>query len=237
MKRYIILIILLIILGVGLFIGLNLINDEETTVKKIFTKEGFNEYKSGDLVKLNGDEWYVMYDSNKDSDYVTLISADILSLDEMEIDTVLKGIYETSDLNKYLKDEYAKSIGEDKLVEKNGYKVRLFDKDDFNFLINEEDYSYDEERDEYVLTECPEFICLTNTFYATMIDTRNDVEFFDVYYNVADIEDLLYGDYTLHLKYYNITATYETYKINSLVDNATLFVRPVINVYKNSLDK
>ncbi len=237
MKRYIILIVLIIILAVGLFVRFNFINEEETTVKKIFTKETFKEYKNGDLVKLNGDEWYVMYDSTNESDYVTLISADILSLDEIGIDTVLKGIYETSDLNKYLKDEYAKSIGEEKLVEKNGYTVRLFDKSDFDFLINEEDYSYDEEKDEYVLRECPEYICLTNTFYATMIDTRDDLEFYDVYYNVEDIENVLYDDYTLHLKYYNITATYDTYKINSLVNSATLFVRPVINVYKNSLDK
>ena len=48
-------------------------------------------------------------------------------------------------------------------------------------------------------------------------------------------EDLLYGDYTLHLKYYNVSSTYEKHMLVSLVDDATLFVRPVINVYKSSL--
>ena len=60
-------------------------------------------------------------------------------------------------------------------------------------------------------------------------------EFVDVYNNVNDIEDLLYGDYTLHLKYYNVSSTYEKHMLVSLVDDATLFVRPVINVYKSSL--
>ncbi len=238
MKRYIILIVLLIVLVFSLFIGLNYLNNEETTVKNIFNnKEAYKEYKSGDLVKLNDEEWYVMYDSHKDSDYVTLISADIFSLEELGIDTVVKGIYETSEINKYLKGEYARNIGEEKLVEKNGYTVRLFNQDDLDLLIDLEDIRYDENKDEYVIDECPDFICLTNTFYATMIDTNDKLELYDVYYNVDDIEDILYGEYQLHLKYYNITSTYETYKINSIVDNATLFVRPVINVYKNSLDK
>lgn len=234
MKKYIILIILFVILGLGIFVGFNVLDDKETTVKTIFNKKTYDEYKVGDLVRFNDEEWYVMYDSLKNSDYVTLISSNIISLEEENITTVVGGIYETSELNKYLKNDLAKSLGEENLVEKNGYKIRLLSEDDFESLVTAE---YNKEKDEYEITDCPDFICLTNCFYATMIDTENNLDLTDVYYNVDDIEDVLYDDYVLHLKYYNLSSTYETYKLNSLVDNATLFVRPVINVYKSSLDK
>lgn len=237
MKRYIIIIVLLIILGLGVYVGIEYVGGEDVSIKKISNaKDTYEEYKVGDLVSFKDEEWYVMYDSDKDTDYVTLISSNILSLDELGIDTVVKGIYETSDINKYLKEEYAKELGEENLFEKNGYKVRLFNKEDLDFLIDSESITYDEDNDEYIISECPEFVCLTNTFYATMIDTNDSVELYDVYYNVDDVEDMKYEDYTLHLKYYNITSTYDTYKVNSLVNDTTLFVRPVINVYKKSLE-
>ena len=69
-----------------------------------------------------------------------------------------------------------------------------------------------------------------------MIDTNINKEFIDVYNNVSDIENIMFDDYTLHLRYYNLASTYNTYKLESLVSDASLFVRPVINVYKNNLN-
>jgi len=237
MKKFIIFIILILVVVGGMFlIKSRLVDKEEVETKKTFKKKEYKEYKVGDLVSFHEEDWYVLYDSSKKDDYLTLISSNILSLEEEGITTVVNGIYESSSINHYLKSDMVEELGEDNLVDKNGYKVRLFNQDDFNQLFKESDIEYDEEKDEYTLNNCPAFICLTNTYYATMIDTNNDKEMLDVYSNVEDVEDLLYEDYTLHLKYYNITSTYETFRMNSLVDNTTLFVRPVIHVYKESLE-
>lgn len=233
MKKYIILIILLIILGCGTFIVFNVLNDNNPTIKKMFNKEDYKEYESGDVVSFANERWYVLHDSSKEKEYVTLISSDIQYLDDEKLAYVSSGIYETSAINKYLSNDYIKELGSENFIEINGYKARLFNQDDFDKLIVAQ---YDEDEDSYILEKCPEFVCLTNTYYATMIDTNNDKEFVDVYNNIGDIEDLLYGDYTLHLRYYNISNTYDTHSLDSLVNDATLFVRPVINVYKSSLN-
>ena len=106
--------------------------------------------------------------------------------------------------------------------------------DDINKLVT---YNYDEETDSYLFDDCPEFLCLTNAFYGTMIDTATDFEAVDVYNNVNDIENPNIDDYKLHLKYYNVYATYTEYGMKSVVDDATLFIRPVINVKKSALSE
>lgn len=233
MKKFIVLILLIAFLVVAIYGAVNFFGKEEGSQPDIFKKDEYKEYKAGEYITFSDSKWYVLYDSNKTEEDVTLISADILNLEEEQLDTVLSGIYESSDLNKYLKNEYAKSLGEEKLVEKNGYKVRLFNKDDLDNLL---DVTYNEKKDEYEINNCPDYICLTNAYYSTMIDTNEKVEFENVYLNVSDIEDPLYDDYELHLRYYNITTTYETFKLNSIVDNTNLLIRPVINVYKSYLE-
>lgn len=212
--------------------GYRALTKDGDSISQIFKAKTYDVYEAGDVVEFGDESWYVMYDSDKSTDYVTLISKNIIYLEDEDLSIVVNGIYETSKVNEYLKNEYAKVLGEDNLVERNGYKVRLFNNNDFDNLITA---SYDKENDEYTITDCPEFICLTNTFFATMIDTNTDIEFIDVYNNVNDIENILYDEYTLHLKYYNLSSTYDTNKLVSLVDNATLFIRPVVNVYKESL--
>lgn len=233
MKKYIILVILLIVLGCGIFITCNVLDNEAPSIKKIFNKTEYKIYKAGNVVEFADERWYVLHNSDNKTEYVTLISSNIMYLDDEELAYVIGGIYETSAINNYLSNEYVKKIGSKNFVEVNGYKARLFNKDDFDKLI---DATYDEDTDSYNINNCPEYICLTNTSFATMIDTNQNKEFVDVYNNINDIENLLYGDYTLHLKYYNITSTYEKHMLLSLVDDATLFVRPVINVYKSSLE-
>ena len=87
---------------------------------------------------------------------------------------------------------------------------------------NQEDEDLDDETDSYDITDCPDFICLTNVFYATMISTNSSVQGLD------ELE---------HLNYYNLSTTYDTYKLESLVEDSTLFVRPVVNVYKESINE
>lgn len=234
MKKVIIIIILLIIVGAGIIFGMKFFGKENGGINNIFDKTTYKEYKTGDFVKFNDSLWYVVYNSDKNTDYVTLISSDIISLEDNE--NAISGIYETSKVNYYLKNDYAKELGEDKLVERNGYKVRLLNKSDFDYLVNEENLTYNEKLDEYDIKDCPEFLCLTNTFYGTMIDTTDNKEVTDAYYNVDDIDNVRFGEYTLHLNYYNITTTYETFKLNSVTENASLFVRPVINVYKKYVE-
>lgn len=233
MKKFIVLIFLIIFLVISIYAAVNFLGKDDNKIKDIIKKDEYKEYKAGDFIKFQERNWYVMYDSDKKSDYVTLITADLLTLEDEGIGSVLNGIYESSDLNKYLKDNYANELGQENLVEINGYKVRLFNKDDFDHLLKAK---YDEKKDEYTLTDCPEYICQTNSSYATMIDTNSDIELENVYLNVDDIENPLYGEYKLHLKYYNISSTYETYKMDSITDTTALFIRPVINVYKSSLE-
>jgi len=228
-KKYIIITIIIIVLLVLLCLFISSKNNKHSTINKIFTNKTYTEYKAGNRIHYNDEEWIVMYDSNEKEDYVTLICASILYLGEEDIDKVLDGIYETSELNEYLKTTYAKELGEDNLVEIHGYKVRLFNEDDMENLLT---YEYVEAEDKYNILECPDYICLTNVSYATMIDTKEGD------YNVDEISDIDDSyDYEIHLKYYNLYSTYETYQLESIVDDNTLFVRPVINLYKDSIEE
>ena len=123
-----------------------------------------------------------------------------------------------------------KEYGEKNLVEKNGYKVRLFDQDDLKQLL---DVEYNEEDDSYTIIECPNYICLNNTSFSTMISTNSKYEGIDVYNNLNDIGNEEY--YKLHLPYYHIVGENNEYSLESIVDDTAMFVRPVINVYKSSL--
>lgn len=233
MKRYIILIILFILLIIGFIAFKKAYSvDDNQKSKSIFKNEKYNKYKSGDLVSFKDAEWYVLHDSSEDDNYVTLIYKGILYLGEEGISETAFKVYESSDLNNYLKGAYAESLGDSSLREINGYKVRLFNEDDMKRLL---DVTYDEKKDLYVINNCPDYICLTNVNYATMIATNTKQEY-DVD-NISEIEDLNIDDYTIHLNYYNISSSYDTYQLESIVEDASLFVRPVINVYKESLDK
>ena len=234
MKKIIICIIILIIIGLGIIFGYKLLSKDNSDIKNIFSnsKDTYPKYKAGDLVEFNDSDWYVMYDSDEKSDYVTLINSGVMYLYDEKIINTLDTVYEISTLRNYLENEYLKELGEDNLVEVYGYKVRLLNKDDIEKLTQ---YEYNDELDEYKITDCPEYICDINWTYATMIDTKNDKDFVDVYYNINDIEDLN-DEYTLHLNYYNMTLEDGNFKLQSLVDDATLFVKPIINVYKKSLN-
>ena len=234
MKKIIICIIILIIIGLGIIFGYKLLSKDNSDIKNIFSnsKDTYLKYKAGDLVEFNDSDWYVMYDSDEKSDYVTLINSGVMYLYDEKIINTLDTVYEISNLRNYLENEYLKELGEDNLVEVYGYKIRLLNKDDIEKLTQ---YEYNDELDEYKITDCPEYICDINWTYATMIDTKNDKDFVDVYYNINDIEDLN-DEYTLHLNYYNMTLEDGNFKLQSLVDDATLFVKPIINVYKKSLN-
>ena len=234
MRKRIILVVLIIVLIAG-FIAFNkAFNNNDKNHKSMFRSTVYESFKAGDVVSFNKKSWYVLYDSNKKDNYVTLISDTILSIDNENLSYVLDGIYETSNLKTYLEKNYAEELGIDNLVEKNGYSIRLFNDDDMKNIL---DVSYNREDDSYTISNCPEYICLTNVFYATMIDTKNVSLSEDVYTSLNDIEDVMFGEYKLHMKYYNLNSTYETFKLESIVDDPTLFVRPVINVYKESLDE
>lgn len=219
------------LLAVVFIIGALLISfqfSEDSPLKIGKKKKTYEVYEKGDVVDFYDDSWFVLYDSDEEQEYVTLISSKINYFEEAPI--VIQGIYETSDINKYFKDVLTKEYGEDNLVEKNGYSVRLFDQDDMRQLL---DVKYNEKDDSYTIIDCPDYICLNHTSFATMIDTDINYEATDVYNNVSDIGDEEY--YQLHVPYYHIVGKGNEYSLESIVDNTTMFVRPVINVYKESL--
>ena len=227
MKKKIISVILVILVVIGCFALLNLFSDGET-LRIINKDKKYDEYKAGDKVDFYDDSWFVLYDSGKNEEYVTLISSKIDYY--VEAPEVIDGIYETSELKKYFDEYLIKEYGEDNLVEKNGYKVRLFNEDDMRMLL---DVKYNSKDDSYTINNCPDYICLNHTFFATMIDTDNSFEKTDVYNNKEDIGDE--EEYSLHMNYYYIVGEEDKYSLESVVNDTTMFVRPVINVYKESL--
>lgn len=228
MKRKIIGFILIILVVVGCFVLLNLFSDGEV-LNNITNKKEYEVFKAGDKVEFYDDSWFVLYDSDENEDYVTLISSKIDYYEDAP--EAIDGIYETSDLKKYFDEYMIKEYGEDNLVEKNGYKVRVFNEDDMRLLL---DVEYDKKNDSYKIKNCPDYICLNHTFFATMIDTDSDFEKVDVYNNIQDIgEDE--EEYKLHMNYYYIVGEDNEYSLESVVEDKTMFVRPVINVYKESL--
>ncbi len=233
-KRYILLTIFIIVFVFASLVAIKTFTKKGEGGIKIFNvnKVTYKEYKQGDKLEFKDGEWYVMYDSSSKDDYVTLISADILFLGDEEITDVVMGIYETSDLNNYLKNTYAVELGINNLVERNGYTIRLFNEDDMKSLLK---VDYDNTFDSYKIEECPEFVCLTNAFYATMIDTKG-TQISSVYTNLDDFNESEQDEKKLQLKYYNITGTYETCIMNSVVEDSTLFVRPVINLKKDAIE-
>lgn len=218
-KRTIILVLLVCVLVFACFGALKAFGkDSKGKIRLFSNKVTYKEYKQGDRITFNDSGWIVMYDSSSKDDYLTLISTDILYLGDEDITEVVSGIYETSDINNYLKTKYTQELGVNYLVERNGYKVRLFNEDDFDDLVKSK---YNEEDDSYTITDDSDFVCMPNNFYATMIDTED-----------FEVED----DDEFHLKYYNLVSTTETCSLESVVSDDTLFVRPVINLRKDAIE-
>ena len=229
MKRTVVIVILLVLLTSG-FVFL-LIYSNKKGVSLFGKDNSYEEYKAGDVVTIQDDEWYVLYDSSKEDDYVTLISDRIFY--EPSIPYVFNEIYETSSLRKYLEKDFVKEYLEDvTLVEKSGYKIRLLDMDDFNKV----EYSYDKKEDKYVLKDCPDYVCLHANKFSTMIDTSDVNIDNEIYTDVNDIENPEYDKYKIHLKYYNVNAMEDEIVLESISDDASLFIRPIINVDKKSLE-
>ena len=218
-KRTIILIILVLVL---LFSGFGFIvankKGKDGKIHLFGSNKTYSSYKQGDIIDYRDGRWIVMYDSSTKDSYVTLFSTDIIYLGDDDITEALDGIYETSELNRYLKTKYIDSLGVDSLEEVNGYKVRLLNEDDLDNLTK---YEYNENDDSYDVLDSNGFVCLTNAFYATMIDT-DDYE--------VNSED------KVHLKYYNAVGDYDNCRLESITDDTTLFVRPVINLKKDALE-
>ena len=102
--RSIILVILVVLLIVGLFAFVKAFGKKDSSIKEMFKQEKYTEYKSGDIVSFNKQDWYVLHDSSSKDNYVTLIYKGILYLEENGIAESDFKVYESSDLNKYLFD-------------------------------------------------------------------------------------------------------------------------------------
>ena len=229
MKRRIIFVIILVIIALSAFYGFRKNDHGENTVNIFKEKVEYKEYQAGDRINFASRSWIVLYDSSKKEDTLTAISSEIMYVED--IPYAISGIYETSQVNEYLKGTFLQELGTDNLVTKNGYKVRLFNEDDMKKILK---YNYNADDDSYNILDCPDYICLYNSTYATMIDTQS-IEKENVYNNVKDISNIETDEYQLHLKYYNITNNFGDEKLESIVNDAVLMIRPVINLKKSSL--
>lgn len=175
MKKIIIILCILIIIFINAFL-LSKINDNPIikTVKKveeIIENSIYKEYKIGDIIKLNNEEWYVIEDSDKDKDYITLINT---NYNRKIKDCFNKYIY----LNEknYFEGEYSKSIGIDKLKEVNDYYIRLITLEEYNKLAELTKKEIDEIKYSYTTKPSYTWVKEINTLSMTDIDFYDDIE-------------------------------------------------------------
>lgn len=229
MKKFILVLSFFVVLILFGFVGYKLFY-KENPVNIIPKKKIYDTYKAGDTVDFLGSNWYVLYDSGEKENYVTIISSSIHYNEE--VPNVVDGVYETSLLNRYMEEELVREYGKENLIEMGGYLVRSFDSDDMRQLLK---VKYNEDGDYYEIIDCPDHICLNHAYFGTMISSEMNYEKIDVYNNINDIGDE--EEYQVHIDYYNLSGEDNRFYLRSIVDDVTLFYRPVINVYKDSLSE
>ena len=232
--------------------------------KESMLTEKYQEYKIGDQVTYNGMNFYVIANSDDMQDSVTLLKAEPLTYDEVNIygaghinryvpswSDIKSGQlenkngygalyyysnvncvydpnskyysgcstdYETSDI-KYVVDAWANSTLDDSelSIDENNYKVRLIT---MNELLNNLGYSnsvLDGTGYKLIPEYTPEFVYNSNYSYWTMSS------FEDSNYNIFTVEESGWLSYYPVCGLSNPTQRFHT-------------VRPVINLYKTSID-
>lgn len=226
MKKKIIFVIMLIVLFVvGLIVFFNLSDTNNINIEKMFSTKEYESYTSGDRIDFKDQSWYVMYDSSTKDEYVTLISSNYIYVEDIPYLNDLK------DVEDYMNDKLLSLYEKDNLKEVNGNYIRLINFDDVTKLL---DFEYVEEDDSYVFNDCPSYICLNNSVYSTMISTTGVID--GVYSNYDEIENPDIEDYELHLNYYVIYKEDDKEGMKSIVDDANLYIRPIIYVLKSSIE-
>lgn len=205
-------------------------------------KISYKEYKKFDEITLsNGTKWVVIKDSNKDQDYVVLLSKESFEFGETnssssdnyfvkttndelyQLDKELYNTYETYDnciLKKILEERAIKNIPVN-LKEVDGYKIRLITVDEILSLDN--NWSYNKEGDLYSYTGNN----LVDYLDSILTMTRPQQP-------IVSKRASLYSIYT--------TTNYETGTSETAIYPFAPFAmrntstKPVINVYKNELN-
>ena len=215
--------------------------EKKPTTKKI-TK--YNSYNIGDEIEYKGEKYYVIQNSSKSENYVTLLKKDILTSDE--ISKYTNGKYDTKNVPYYISNtctsesnrsgctnEYEKSIPKtiinnwandkldiDDLIEINGYKIRLVTVDE---LFKSLGYSHDSiiTYTIYKLTEnVPNWLYNSDYQYWTM----GTVEDYDSFVYIIFNDGIVSG---------TPGSDSRGYEASIFCDSA---VRPVINLNKCAID-
>ena len=181
------------------------------------------EYKLYDEVTLSdGSKWLVLEDSSKDSDYVTLIKKDYEAVTDTVYNEIVnqKVTYQNSSLKKYL--EAMINTIPVTLKEIDGYKIRLLTVDDIYKI--DKNWTYDEKNDTYMYNGSKTNISKFQNFTSlTMTETKCSEGKCASFY-LWTTSEVLSGE--------------DTIESISSIDRWYLgipSIRPVINVYKNSL--
>lgn len=170
----------------------------------------YKEYKIGDIVNINDEEWRVIEDSNKEKDYITLIN---LNYNRKIKDCFNKYVH----LNEknYLEGEYSNSLGKDLLKEVEGYKIRLIKLEEYEKLAILTKKEIDEIKYNYTVKFNYDWVKDINTFTMTNVD---------YYYDIEDNTD-------------TCISWYIQSNIRQVFGNKEGFIsiQPVINVYKEKI--
>lgn len=128
--------IFVILLFALLSLNVYLISTKKSTIKiRNIIKENvviktYTEYKIGDTIDINEEPWYVISNSNKEQDYVTLIN---LNYNRTIKDCYTK--YDNLNEKKYFEGEYLNSLNV-KTKEVDGYKIRLIKLEEYENLVD-----------------------------------------------------------------------------------------------------
>jgi hypothetical protein len=170
----------------------------------------YKEYKIGDIIKINDENWYTIEDSNSEKDYIKLIN-----LNYKRLIRNCKEDYTHLNEKNYLEGEYLKNIGESKLKEVDGYKIRLITIDEFKNLAELTKADLDGIRYNYKIKLNYDWVKDLNTLTMSEID---------YYYDVDDNSELCASWYIQS----NIRQVFGS-------KDGYIPIQPVINYYKDKI--
>ena len=197
------------------------------------------EYSQGQEVVFCDTSWRVLFDSYSNSNYVTLISSQLVYPESIYFDddlfympiryfTDVKLKYADSAIKLYLEEEVLPLYGDSNLIEINGYKIRLLTLNDLKNVMPLEVYTDDNQLVHYRQADSEDYSWLINKneWFWTMEECADDLPY------------IVYGESSFdeynHYSWYALTNS-DVIEFTSVGQRNDDSIKIVINVYKSAL--
>lgn len=195
--------------------------------------------KVGEEVSFHDMKWNLIRDEDPDSDYITVVSSEIIVPDsiyfedDLLFDTIRyfsidKLKYEDSGIKIYLEEELLKDLGEESLKEVDGHKIRLLTLADITAILPMEKHIDDNDIAYYKQSSSDDYSWLVrnNTWFWTM-EPAND-----------DIVNIVYGESMaeqyIHYSWYVLTNE-NGLLLTSVGNHKDDGIKVVINLLKSAV--